>query len=74
MLKKDYPQQILEKYRSELNKMASYSGDRKKYRTLVSLLCSLKIQGGGKIAAQIANDWRQLYKNRPAMMDELKKL
>ena len=45
MLKKDYPQQILEKYRSELNKMASYSGDRKKYRTLVSLLCSLKIQG-----------------------------
>lgn len=75
VLKKDYPQQILEKYRSELNKMASYSGDRKKYRTLVSLLRSLnKIQGGAKIAAQIANDWRQLYKNRSAMMDELKKL
>ncbi|MDE7046240.1 MAG: SWIM zinc finger family protein, partial [Acetatifactor sp.] len=34
-LKKIYPEQLLQKYRTEVNNMAAYAGDRKKYQQLV---------------------------------------
>lgn len=75
ILKNDYPEQILQKYRDEVNQMASYTGDRKKYRQLVELLRNMqKIKGGSKIVKEMVAEWKVQYKNRPAMMDELRKL
>lgn len=31
-------------------------------------------EGGTKIVGQITEEWREKYRNRPAMMDELNKL
>ena len=43
VLKKEYPEQILNKYMEEVNKMAMHTSDRKHYAYLVSLL--QKMQG-----------------------------
>ena len=75
VLKKDYPEQLLSKYESEVCKMAAYTSERKTYRQLVLLLGRMqKIEGGSQIAEEICRQWRIKYKNRPAMMDELNKL
>lgn len=75
VLKKEYPEQILNKYRNEVNKMAVHTSDRKHYTYLVSLLRKMQqMKGGTKLVEQIATDWKVRYKNRPAMMDELGKL
>ena len=75
VLKKEYPEQILEKYKDEVNKMAMYTSDRKHYAHLVSLLRKMQqMKGGVKLVEQIVSEWKLKYKNRPAMMDELRKL
>lgn len=75
VLKKEYPEQILDKYKDEVNKMAMHTSDRKHYAHLVSLLRRMqKMKGGQKLVEQIAIEWKVKYKNRPAMMDELRKL
>lgn len=75
VLKKEYPKQILNKYQDEVNKMASYTGNRKHYACLVALLRRMKrIKGGTAIVETIVEEWRIKYRNRPAMMDELSKL
>ena len=59
----------------EVNKMASYTGNRKHYASLVALLRRMKrIKGGTEIVKIIVGDWKIKYRNRPAMMDELSKL
>lgn len=75
VLKKDYPEQILYKYQDEVNKMAVHTNNRKHYSYLVSLLRKMQnMKGGLKLVEQIVEDWKVKYKNRPAMMDELRKL
>ena len=75
VLKKEYPEQILGKYKDEVNKMAMHTSDRKHYAHLVSLLRKMQqMKGGVKLVEQIATEWKAKYKNRPAMMDELRKL
>lgn len=75
VLKKEYPEQILDKYKDEVNKMAVHTSDRKHYAYLVSLLQKMqRMKGGVKLVEQIAAEWQVKYKNRPAMMDELRKL
>ena len=75
VLKKEYPEQILDKYKNEVNKMALHTSDRKHYSYLVSLLRRMQqIKGGTKLVEIIVGDWKVKYKNRPAMMDELRKL
>lgn len=74
-LKNEYPEQILDKYKDEVSKMAVYASDRKNYANLVSLLRKMQqIKGGLKLVEEIAAEWRIKYRNRPAMMDELRKL
>lgn len=66
VLAKIYPQQILQKYRDELNKMARHSGPRKHYQQLVFQLRRMqKIEGGKEAVKEIAAEWRQQYRNRP---------
>lgn len=75
VLKKEYPEQILGKYKDEVNKMAMHTSDRKHYAHLVSLLRKMQqMKGGVKLVEQIVSEWKLKYKNRPAMMDELRKL
>lgn len=75
VLGKEYPEQILGKYKDEVNKMAMHTSDRKHYAHLVSLLQKMqRMKGGVKLVEQIAAEWKMKYKNRPAMMDELRKL
>lgn len=75
ILKKDYPEQILQKYRDEVDQMASYTGDRKKYQQLVTMLRNMqKIKGGSKVVEAMITEWKVQYRNRSAMMDELRKL
>lgn len=75
VLKKEYPEQILDKYKDEVSKMAVHTSDRKYYAYLVSLLRKMQqMKGGVKLVEQIVSEWKVKYKNRPAMMDELRKL
>ena len=75
VLKKEYPEQILNKYKDEVSRMAVRTSDRKNYAHLVSLLRKMQqIKGGSKLVEQIVVEWKIKYKNRPAMMDELEKL
>lgn len=75
ILKKDYSEQILQKYIEEVNQIASYTRNRKTYQQLVTLLYDMqKIKGGSKVVEEIVIKWNIKYKNRPTMMDELRKL
>ena len=75
VLKKEYPEQILNKYKDEVSKMAVHTSDRKNYAHLVFLLRRMQqMKGGSKLVEQIVAEWKIKYKNRPAMMDELRKL
>lgn len=75
VLKKEYPKQVLNKYANEINKMALHTGNRKHYASLVSLLRRMqKMNGGKKLVDEIVTEWKVKYRNRPAMMDELRKL
>lgn len=75
VLIKKYPAAILDKYKQEVTIMAQPTTDRKKYHQIVSLLKDMKkIQGGPEVVSEIARSWRFTYGNRPAMMDELRRL
>ena len=75
VLKKEYPEQMLNKYKDEVSKMAVRTSDRKNYAHMVSLLRKMQqMKGGSKLVEQIVAEWKIKYKNRPAMMDELRKL
>ena len=55
--------------------MAKRTGSRAHYRELVALLREIRQMPGGKEEIiRITGKWKELYRNRPAMMDELKKL
>jgi len=75
ILKKDYPNELLKKYREEVEAGAKRTTSRGYYKELVSMLRSMKkIAGGNDMVNEIAMHWKTVYKNRRAMMDELSKL
>jgi hypothetical protein len=70
-----YSAEILRKYSDYLNHAAVQASGRKAYREWARLLKRMrKIEGGKELSKQIVSDWRTRYKNRRAMMDELKGL
>jgi len=70
-----YPHEVLQKYRDEVERMASRTSNRSCYKELVEILQSMqKIAGGKEIVAEIASHWRMAYSNRRAMMEELSRL
>ena len=70
-----YSAEILKKYSAYLNQAAMQASGRKAYQEWVRLLKRMEIIDSGKeLARQIAENWRIKYKNRSAMMDELRKL
>ncbi len=74
VLKKRYPGEACEVYIIYINELAKHVSDRKRYKELVQYLKKIaKYPEGQEKAGHIAEEWKALYKRRPAMMDELKK-
>ena len=74
-LKDIYPKELLHKFRMELEIMAKYASNRSNYRRIVSTLSLMKrINGGDEVIQDIIDNWKDIYKRRTAMMDELRKL
>ena len=73
-LKSVYPEETKNLYADFLDKEAERASDRKRYSLLVRYLKKLSNYPGGKqVSADISKNWRQKYKRRRAMMDELGK-
>lgn len=75
VLQDKYPSELLQKYVEEVNQMATCTSDRKRYREWVAILRRMiQLEGGEEKVEQIVKHWREIYKNRPALMDELSKI
>ena len=74
-LAKLYPNEILDKYEVEINKLAQTTASRKEYKNWVKILKRIRqFKGGKEKVNKIVSQWKVRYKNRPALMDELKNL
>ena len=74
VLKKKFPDIIRDTYVNYVRKHAESVCDRKAYKGLMTYLKKItKYPDGRGKAAQIAKEWKVIYRRRPAMMDELKK-
>ncbi|NLJ41886.1 MAG: hypothetical protein GX352_09835 [Clostridiales bacterium] len=75
ILKDIYPKELLSKYEKKVRAMAINTASRAHYRDIVSILRRMrKYPEGNEKVMEIVSEWKQRYKNRPAMMDELSKL
>lgn len=75
VLQDKYPSELLQKYVEEVNQMATCTSDRKRYREWVAILRRMaQLEGGEEKVEQIVKQWREIYKNRRALMDELSKI
>ena len=74
VLRKHLPNEVRDMYVQYVKKESTRTADRKAYKYLMSYLKKItKYPDGKKIAGDIADCWKQDYKRRPAMMDELRK-
>lgn len=74
-LKEEYPRELLTKYRQELEKSAVVTSNWKQYAEYASILRHMKqLRGGAAEVAMIVDDWRKMYRNRRAMMEEIGKV
>ena len=74
VLKKHLPNEVRDMYVQYVKNGAVRTADRKAYKYLMSYLKKIaKYPDGKKIVRDIADCWKQDYKRRPAMMDELRK-
>ncbi len=75
VLKPIYEKELLDKYEREVRSMAYRTSDRKFYKQIVSVLERMqKYKGGKELVRNIVAEWRWIYKNRRAMMEELGRL
>jgi hypothetical protein len=75
VLKEHYPKELLNQYAKLVKQEVKMTGKRNHYQELVSILRKMKTYPSGfLLVADITAEWQVIYKNRPAMMDELKKL
>ena len=70
-----YPQQVLDKYVQEMNAAAANTASRDTYQEWVKTLRHMRSLPGGRTAVkEIVQEWREVYRRRKAMMEELNKL
>ena len=68
----EYHELILAEYAEYLNKSAEQSADRATYQRWADKLIHMKtLKGGKECVAEIIENWKTLYRNRPAMMQEI---
>ena len=74
ILKKEFPERVRDIYVQYVRKQAELASDRKRYKELVQYLKKIrKYPEGDVVASEIAGEWKEKYRRRPAMMDELRK-
>lgn len=74
VLKKRFPKEVRDAYIAYVQRKAEWVSDRKHYKELVQYLKKIKkYPDGEKYARKVAEEWKSLYRRRPAMMDELQK-
>ena len=75
LLKDEYPEQLLHMYRVAVEKEAEHARNRSYYHQLVRDLSTMKrIDGGDKVVDEIIKKWKDQYKNRTAMIDEISRI
>ncbi len=68
----DYQDEMLEMYDMALNSKAEMANNRKDYKELTRDLKSVKkLKGGSALVKKLVSQFRETYKRRPAMMEEL---
>ena len=71
-LAEDYSEFILNEYTETLNEEAEHTAKRSTYQRWADRLRHMKtLKGGKECVMEIIENWRMLYKNRYAMMQEL---
>lgn len=74
LVKKQFPEKTRDLYIDYVKNQAVHTTNRKEYQSLIWYLKKIvKYPDGKEKVQRIAEEWRQIYKRRPAMMDELKK-
>ena len=74
VLKDRFPERIRNLYVSYVQEEVKTTGNRGKYRELALYLKKIKeYDGGEKIVSEIVKQWKEAYKKRSAMMNELVK-
>ena len=74
ILSRTMPERVIKFYSAYLKKAAETANDRKRYKYLMPYLKKIsKCDGGEVVARNIVDSWKQEYKRRTAMMDELRK-
>lgn len=72
-LKEDYPEDLLERFSSQIQEYADKSTGRSQYEYVAKALKALlKLKGGGEEVCLLVDVFRQAYKRRRAMMEILK--
>ena len=73
-LRSGHSREIRDMYAEYVRDVVGNTSNRKQYRYLVADLRKIRRYDGGKeLAASIAASWKQEYKRRSALMDELRK-
>lgn len=73
-LKNSHSEQLIDMYISLLVDYAERNIGRKYYEHIAqALLCMQKLNGGKAAVKQLVEDFRTIYKRRPAMMEELRR-
>lgn len=74
VLKKIFPERMLDLYVDYIRKNQMKVSNREQYSDLIKYLKKVTLYSGGeKKAKEIAANWRDVFKRRRAMMDELNK-
>ena len=74
VLKKIFPERMLDLYVDYIRKNQMKVSNREQYSDLIKYLKKITLYSGGeKKAKEIAANWRDVFKRRRAMMDELNK-
>ena len=73
VLKQKFPIQVRNRYISYVKQCAEQASSRNLYRNLIVYLRKIKdYPDGAEITNKILTEWREKYKRRKAMMEELK--
>ena len=71
LLEEKYPEELLQKCKTEVEKIAARTGTRSHYREIADILLTMqRIKGGKEVVKLLIADWHEVYKRRPAMWDE----
>lgn len=74
ILKKEFPERVRDAYVQYVRKQAELASDRKRYKELVKYLKKIKkYPDGDAVASEISKEWKEKYRRRSAMLDELRR-